>query len=202
MWQNSIDKKGELIEGVSPDVPLLWKQKEGRGDVSHWLTLSQSELGRAVFPAAIPVVLIKWQIGKPFLSTCDISTRMLNKNPATHPQETAVQVLEKPREHRARSTWVIHWQHRVHLHNQQAGCTLGSHYPLCRLGWTRNILEFWSEAFWNSQQHWSTSAQSMWPSPYSKPRKTELLLRWSRQGRNRRSRFPDPPLLLLPCWGK
>lgn len=124
---------------------------------------------------------------------------MLNRNPATHPQETTVQVLEKPQEHRARSTWVIHWQHRVHLHNQQAGCTLESHYLLCRLGWTRNILEFWSEAFWNSQQHWSTSAQSMWPSPYTKPRKTELLLRWSRQGRNRRSRFPDPPLLLLPA---
>lgn len=61
MWQNSIDKKGELVEGVSSDVPMLWKQKEGRGDVSHWLTLSQSELGRAVFPAAIPVVLIKQQ---------------------------------------------------------------------------------------------------------------------------------------------
>lgn len=46
---------------MSSDVPLLWKQKEGHGDVSHWLTLSQSELGRALFPVAIPVVLIKRQ---------------------------------------------------------------------------------------------------------------------------------------------
>lgn len=61
MWQNSIDKKEELVEGLSSDVPVLWKQKEDRGDASHWLTLSQSELGRAMFPAAIPVVLIKWQ---------------------------------------------------------------------------------------------------------------------------------------------
>jgi hypothetical protein len=63
---------------------MLWKQKEDHGDVVHWLTLSQSELGRAAFPAAIPVVLIKQQDWKAISECLQHFHQNVKKDPV-HP---------------------------------------------------------------------------------------------------------------------